>query len=173
MGSTPTTKNLIAENRQQAIKLNYRKYYGRKCSKHPSSPRYLLSGLCCECVNEKAKEKYTKNKGEILEELKQWGANNPIKSMLRRCKRRASSLGVEFSLVEEDILIPEYCPILNIKLIKSADIDSAPSIDRVDNTRGYTKDNIIIISHRANRLKSDASIDELNKLVEFYNELFK
>jgi len=61
MGSTPTTKNLIAENRQQAIKLNYRKYYGRKCSKHPSSPRYLLSGLCCECVNEKAKEKYTKN----------------------------------------------------------------------------------------------------------------
>jgi cupin superfamily acireductone dioxygenase involved in methionine salvage len=44
----------------------------------------------------------------------------------------------------------------------------APSIDRIDNTRGYIKDNIIIVSRRANILKKDATIDELRKLANYY-----
>ena len=47
----------------------------------------------------------------------------------------------------------------------------APSIDRIDNTRGYVKDNIIIVSRRANILKKDATINELIKLANYYEHL--
>jgi hypothetical protein len=37
--------------------------------------------------------------------------------------------------------------------------------DRKDNARGYVKDNVRVISWRANRLKSDATLEELRLLV--------
>ncbi len=45
---------------------------------------------------------------------------------------------------------------------------SSPTIDRIDNTRGYTKDNVLVVSHRANSIKSDATLDELEAIVSFY-----
>jgi hypothetical protein len=45
---------------------------------------------------------------------------------------------------------------------------NAPSIDRIDNSKGYTKDNIMIVSTKLNLLKKDATIDELIKIGDFY-----
>jgi hypothetical protein len=87
--------------------------------------------------------------------------------------KRAKQKGVYFDLELKDIPeIPEYCPILGIKIISndgiSAPLDSSPSLDRIDCKRGYTKDNIRIISNRANRFKSDATLKELELI---YNDL--
>jgi hypothetical protein len=49
--------------------------------------------------------------------------------------------------------------------------DHCPSVDRIDNSRGYTHDNIVIVSFKANRLKSNASIEELQRLANFYGGL--
>jgi len=80
-------------------------------------------------------------------------------------KKRAKKNGTFFDLEIQDIpTIPKYCPVLGIEIkanIKAGPIDSSPSLDRVNPKKGYTKDNIRIISNRANRIKSDATIKEL------------
>lgn len=90
-------------------------------------------------------------------------------------KKRAKLKGFEFDLTLDDIPpIPEYCPVLGIK-IKANDtnkpLDSSPSIDRIDSTKGYVKGNIRIISNRANRIKADATIEELRKVLEDYEKI--
>lgn len=85
-------------------------------------------------------------------------------------KRRAIKLGVKFQLKENDLNIPEFCPYLGIKLEYSGSRDSSPSVDRIDNEKGYTKDNIQVISNLANCMKRDVSI---NMLRLFANNVLK
>lgn len=78
-------------------------------------------------------------------------------------KQRASQKNIKFNIDVDDIFIPEYCPILNIKLQKNnigwaADI---PSLDRIIPEKGYVKGNVRVISGKANVMKSNATIEEL------------
>jgi hypothetical protein len=41
------------------------------------------------------------------------------------------------------------------------------SVDRIDNNSGYTKDNIKVISFRANRLKSNGTLEEFEQIVKY------
>lgn len=96
---------------------------------------------------------------------------NYVKMLLYRIKRKCDRLGWEFDLAEADIKIPKRCPVLGIPLevsVGKGRSDNTPSIDRVDNKRGYVKDNVEIISWRANRLKSDATPQELRRLAKYY-----
>ena len=89
----------------------------------------------------------------------------------RNCLYKKSN--IEFTLTKEDVIIPDTCPVFGFAL-KREDRETwmcAPSIDRIDNTRGYVKDNIIIVSRRANILKKDATINELIKLANYYEHL--
>jgi len=83
-------------------------------------------------------------------------------------KRRAKKKGRKFDLSPTEIpIIPEFCPVLGIPIRTIGKLtDNSPTIDRIDNTKGYVKDNIRIISHRANRLKADATIEELKLIIK-------
>lgn len=101
---------------------------------------------------------------------------HPEKIMLTRAKTRAKRKGIPFDLQVSDIVIPDTCPVLGIKLVFGESlvgkpVDGSPSLDRIDNTLGYTKDNVVVVSLRANQLKRDATLDELHKLVSFYSKL--
>lgn len=95
------------------------------------------------------------------------------KEMLRGAKTRAKARGLEFSITIEDIPIPARCPVFDIELRPTIRTGSrakgrhAPSLDRIDPRRGYVPGNVIVISWRANHLKSNATADELRKLVEW------
>lgn len=91
------------------------------------------------------------------------------KNIKSRCKRT----GREFSIDLEDIIIPEKCPVFGFEL-KREDKQtwmSAPSVDRINSSKGYIKGNITVVSRRANILKRDATIDELEQLLNYYKTL--
>lgn len=83
-------------------------------------------------------------------------------------KKRSKDIGVPFSITPFDILIPVVCPLLGIKLVCSNAKTSpnSPSLDRIDSSKGYTKDNIMVISHRANTIKNNATLNELKTIVK-------
>ena len=91
---------------------------------------------------------------------------DPRRGMLRNARSRANKKCLEFDLVIEDINIPTHCPILGIELFTGDDKvhPGSPSLDRIDNSRGYTKDNVQVISDRANRMKNDATFREIELL---------
>lgn len=97
----------------------------------------------------------------------------PEAHLFNIAKQRSKKKNIEFSITVEDLKVPEVCPLLGIKLDSySDDIDIHPSIDRIDSSKGYIKGNVWIISHRANRVKSDATADELVKIGMALKELF-
>jgi len=91
------------------------------------------------------------------------GYKNKVTTMLNNAKKRAIKYNIEFSLTKEDIVIPEKCPLLEVVFVlgRGRDYMYTPTIDRVDRLKGYTKDNIYIISMLANSMKNAASKEEL------------
>ena len=90
-------------------------------------------------------------------------------------KKRAKAKGLDFNIELEDIPeIPKYCPVLGIEIksnTTNAPLDSSPSLDRIDSSKGYIKGNVRIISNRANRIKADATVGELRKVLEDYERI--
>ena len=86
--------------------------------------------------------------------------------LLCAARRRAKLKEIPFSITVEDFEIPEFCPILGIRLTVSAHRGAEPdsaSLDRIDPAVGYAPGNIQVISMRANRMKSDATIEDLRR----------
>lgn len=113
-----------------------------------------LHSYCRQCDNARGK-----HSRQVLK---------PEAAIISRLKSRCKQRNLEFNLDVSDIIIPEYCPILGIKLSFNSSIkDNSVSVDRIDSKRGYVKGNIMIISMRANRIKTDASIEELEAVINF------
>lgn len=95
-------------------------------------------------------------------------ARHHIQYLWRNAKRRAELAGVPFEILPADIVIPTHCPLLGVPLKKGSGAggqnDFSPSIDRLHPDKGYTKENILVISHRANRIKNNATVSELLRI---------
>jgi hypothetical protein len=83
------------------------------------------------------------------------------KKLFKAARQRARCSGREFTLSLKDIVIPPICPVLGIPMLR-------PSIDRVDSTRGYTPDNIEIISWEANKFKNNMTPEQMAQLALYY-----
>lgn len=92
--------------------------------------------------------------------------NTPEYEMWSNAKTRAKKIRQEFNLDYKDINIPEFCPILGIKLDRNSGRDSSPSLDRINPALGYVKGNIWVISNKANRLKSNLTVDEWDVFID-------
>lgn len=124
------------------------------------------------------------NPGKQREMNRTWSAKNrdkrkvsadryirahPIVVLVRGARTRSRHENVPFDLSPEDLVMPQVCPVLGIPLTHLGGklSDDKPSLDRVVPSLGYVRGNVVIISWRANRLKSDASLDDLLLLTEY------
>jgi hypothetical protein len=96
-------------------------------------------------------------------------------NVFQSARVRARQRGLDFNLKLEDIKIPDVCPILGIKIIKGNNRreEGSPSIDRIDNSKGYVNGNILITSWRANKLKGDSNQEERRRITQFYERFEK
>lgn len=125
-------------------------------------------------------EYYQQNKEKLQKQNKEWAnknkerdkelkriswhrrKNDPLnikKILLKWAKSRATKKGLIFNLTEEDIILPEICPIMKVPFDRS-NRKYAYSLDRKDPNKGYTKDNVWVISQIANAMKWDSTKEE-------------
>lgn len=134
---------------------------------------YLVGKAQRECT--KCRKIFTKTSATVTmcnacnsERVK---ASSEVSKMLRRAKARAKLKGIEFNLVEADIVIPTHCPILKMPLMHKkgspGGSDNSPALDRIDNSKGYVSGNVRVISHLANMMKSSATEEQLLKFADW------
>jgi hypothetical protein len=117
-----------------------------------------------------------RHKDRLLEEGRQryrTDVKRYVYHMLKRAEKRAKDRGIPFDITVSDIVIPEICPILNIKLEigkGKGPSDSSPSLDRIDPSKGYVEGNVMVISMRANKIKSDVLIEDIERVLEYLKQ---
>jgi len=145
---------------------------------------------CKVCSRQVGKQYYADNKDDLNAKTREYYKTHPetkqVKRVYReklkderpeyvmwmRAKHRSTQRNQEFTIDITDIVIPTICPILGITLVANKrQMDNSPSLDRIDSTLGYVPGNVIVISWRANRLKNNATIEELEKICDFYRKL--
>jgi len=88
--------------------------------------------------------------------------------LLSNARHRSKQKGLAFDLELEDIVIPTHCPLLGHPLaFTEGESVWSPSLDRIEPAKGYTKGNVQVISWRANQIKRDASLEELQRIGEW------
>ena len=92
---------------------------------------------------------------------------HPALFMWKQAKHRAKYdyNDMEFTISVEDIIIPEMCPYFNVPFIP-LDKEFGYSLDRIDSSKGYTKDNIRVIIYKANKMKNDATVEQLRSFAK-------
>lgn len=105
---------------------------------------------------------------------------HPEQPLYQNARIRAKRKGLDFNIEVSDINIPLICPILGIPIIKvisesrsKGPTANSPSLDRIDNSKGYIKGNVTIISHKANTMKHNATPLELIRFAEWILHNYK
>lgn len=123
-----------------------------------------------------ARKYHFKNREAIIGKMRKYRANvllnNPVQRLMYSCRASAKAKGLDFTIKAQDIVIPLVCPVLGIPILECMGRPgpSSPSVDRIDNSKGYVPGNIVVVSYRANILKRDATKEELRRISEFYSK---
>lgn len=110
---------------------------------------------------------YAHKKERSLLYQKEYDKSHPTVRMCKKARARAKEQGIPFAITSKDIVIPECCPVLGIPLFFTPGklTDNTPTLDRIVPSLGYVKGNIAVLSCRANRLKQDATVEDVLKLL--------
>jgi hypothetical protein len=63
----------------------------------------------------------------------------------------------------DDVVVPDRCPVLGIPLVVGVGVvgPNSPTLDKIIPALGYVPGNVVVISHRANSIKHNATSTEL------------
>lgn len=116
-----------------------------------------------EKYKEYYKTYYNKNKDKLADKNRAWRKKRPDLYRLAAIRYRCKKEGIPFNITEEDIEIPDKCPILGLLFLSGVKRpeDTSPSVDRIDPQGGYTKGNVQVISNLANKMKANATSEQL------------
>jgi hypothetical protein len=140
-------------------------FTGKPCKRGHLSERRVSNYICIKC----AKDIYT------IADRENYRTGNTLKRQFNTRKQSALRNNILFTIKFEDIEQPEYCPVLGIKLNygwsgEGIRDDAKATIDKLVPELGYVPGNVFVISWRANKLKSDMTIVELENILRYMKE---
>lgn len=104
----------------------------------------------------------------------------PEEHLFLQAKSRAKKFGIPFTITQADIEWVTHCPVFGMELNYRKNEGSkegwsirqhSATLDRRDNAKGYVPGNVFVISHHANRLKGDATIEQLEAILRYARAL--
>jgi len=116
------------------------------------------------------------NKEKLAANSKKYRQGNKEKVVVHNTKTRANKNNIPFDIDEDYIknIWPKdnRCPIFKIKLEQSNLYagDQSPSLDRIIPKLGYVKGNVQVMSSKANRIKNNATFEELIIIGKYYEK---
>lgn len=113
-----------------------------------------------------------KKKRKVI--TRRYHQRHPDRRLLLEARKRAKRYGMRLNITIEDCAIPKICPVLGLPLRRGASGKvwaGSPTLDRIDSRKGYVKGNVIVVSKKANTIKSDATIAELQAVLNFYRTI--
>lgn len=120
--------------------------------------------FCTICEKQDRAATYLRTRDKRIKRSLTYKEQNVQRKILGDARASAKRKGLEFNLTIEDIIIPTHCKYLGTPLkleLGRGLVWSNPSIDRIDSSKGYTKDNVQIISRKANTMKNCSTAEEL------------
>lgn len=114
-------------------------------------------------TKKKKKRRYKKPSELSMKEYFKYTFCNRRKNAQKRC--------TEFEISIDDLEFPENCPVLGIPLTWGGKLcNDTATIDRVDPNKGYIPGNVVVMSLKANRIKNNATAEELQKVADWLKE---
>lgn len=148
-------------------KKNGKSYISVKCvckcgNEIDSTPNRLTSGKTksCGCLQKELTVKRSTKHGMT-------GTKELL--LFRGAQERAKEDNLPMSIELSDIKIPKLCPVLKMELNKTnfKVNENSASLDKIIPKKGYVKNNISVISYRANTIKSDGKLNEFIKIYKY------
>ena len=125
-----------------------------------------------EEILRRRRARYQETKELLSIKHKQYRDSNYKELWFKRVKSRAEKNRIEFNLDISDFDIPKFCPALGIEItINDPNKMNSPSIDRINPLLGYVKGNVRVISYRANQIKSNSFVEEMEKVLNYYKKV--
>lgn len=132
-----------------------------RCEQHKLVTEFYKTGPYCKECYQSYKQNNRLSNFDVL-----------VREKLYRKKAYARKNGIPFDLVHEDMQWPVLCPVLGMELdYYNGTVDASPNLDRINPTFGYVKGNVIVVSSLANRIKSNATVDQIERVAAFYRQL--
>ena len=130
--------------------------------------------VCTKCEIVKARSKFNRGRNDCRSCQKKaylkWKENphNVVRTLVNGARARSRKSGIPFDLSADDLVLPERCPVLNIPIQPGeATTPNSPSIDRLNPELGYVRGNVVIVSHLANRIKTDATPPQIRAVADW------
>jgi hypothetical protein len=144
----------------------YRKQYYLKNKEKILARQKIRSVEKREHIKDYQKKFYSEKEGRIVR-------------FLAATKKRAKAKNLPYDLTLKYLrsIALDKCPIFDLELDWSSwgeknqiANDNSPSVDRIDPKKGYVVGNVIWLSWKANRLKSNATSEDLFKIAKWLEQ---
>lgn len=177
---------------REAAKADGHTYFfsGKSCKRGHVAARYVSSPVCVEC----AQLGYAKRRDRVIAKLKEQYRADPVKfrereierhkenpkrywakNVYKNVKKRVEKTGLPFDLTRQYIesITPDVCPVFGTPFTFHGNQkmkETSASLDRLVPAKGYVRGNVVVVSIKANNIKSAYSAKEVAKVAQWMYE---